>query len=116
MEGSRKESMATAIESSKVILVLFSDSYQKSVNCQLELKYAISCAKPIIFIIVEQNFEIANWIIEIIDLNYKFEVYSVQDLGTMSHKVPKLLRIAKAIRDVGAAQPNNKDAIENLIE
>lgn len=105
MEGNSNECMATAIESSKTVVVFLSDSYQKSANCKLELTYAIYCAKPILFIIVQPNMEIESWIRELIRSNYRFEVYSLADLAVITNNVSKLDAIAQAIRQIGAAQP-----------
>ena len=109
MEGNSNEAMATAVESAKTVVVFLSEPYQKSDNCKLELFYALYCAKPIIFIKVQQNMKIEQWMKEIIDENYMFEVYSLEDLTIVTNNISKSDRIAQAIRDVGAPQSDIED-------
>jgi hypothetical protein len=108
MEGNSNEAMATAIESSKVIAVFLSKSYQESVNCIIEFKYAISLNKPIIFILMHE-FPIDPWIQSQIDANYQFSINSIDDMATMYNNLSKLDWLAQVIRVVGAAQPDRND-------
>jgi hypothetical protein len=107
MEGNINESMATAIECSRVLLVFLSDKYIKSVNCQLEFKYAVACGKPFVFVHVEPNLKIEDWLEPYYkDEAYpKFELHSYNDASIMHNGVPRVHVIAQAIRDIGAAQP-----------
>ncbi|CAF1113160.1 unnamed protein product, partial [Brachionus calyciflorus] len=113
MEGCTYDAMATAIESSKVILVFLSNKYQESANCQLEFKYAVSRGKPFIFILVEDNINIEPWIKEHYNESLKFEIKNLEDENILDNGVARLHVIAQAIRDVGSAQiVNDHDQYE----
>jgi hypothetical protein len=107
MEGNINESMATAIECSRVLLVFLSEKYIKSVNCQLEFKYAVACGKPFVFVLVEPNLKLDAWLEPhyLDEANPKFELYSYNQASIMHNGVPRVHVISQAIRDIGAAQP-----------
>ncbi|CAF1042979.1 unnamed protein product [Brachionus calyciflorus] len=104
MEGCTYDAMATAIESSKVILVFLSNKYQESANCQLEFKYAGPRGKQFIFILVEDNINIEPWIKEHFDDSLKFEIKNLEDENIFENGVSRIQILAQAIRDVGSAQ------------
>lgn len=111
MEGCTYDAMATAIECSKVIVVFLSNKYQSSANCQLEFKYAIARGKPFIFILVEENLIVQEWIRPYFDESVKFELKSVEDQNIIENGLPRLHTISQAIRDIGFAQMENQDEL-----
>jgi hypothetical protein len=108
MEGNTYESMATAIECSKIIIVVLSEKYQNSDNCKLELRYAVNRGKPFIFIHVEPNLKLAEWIKPIYDEWPHFDLFKIEDLGEKENGIPRIQMISQAIRDIGSAQPDNQ--------
>ena len=108
MQGNTYDAMATAVECSKLILVILSDKYQNSDNCKLELRYALNRGKPFIFINVERNLKLVEWIKPIYDEWPHFDLFKIEDLGEKENGVPRIEIIQQAIRDIGAAQPDNQ--------
>ena len=99
--------MATAIECSKVLVVFLSAEYQHSDNCMLEFNYAVTRGKAFIFILVEPNLKIAKWIEPHFNESPKFELFHVGDDNKLINNVPLIDVISQAIRNIGAAQPEN---------
>lgn len=66
MQGNINEAMANAVECSTTVICFLTAKYQQSVNCCLELKYALSKGKPIIFIKVEPKLSLLPWISEVV--------------------------------------------------
>jgi hypothetical protein len=66
MQGNINAAMATAVETVACMVVFVTERYQNSINCQLEVKYAVSCKKPIIFALLEgRNAVIQPWLQEL---------------------------------------------------
>jgi hypothetical protein len=59
MRGGVNESMADAVENSAVVLV---DQYKMNANCKKECEYAEKCSKPIVWIVVQQDFSANAWL------------------------------------------------------
>jgi hypothetical protein len=57
ISGSSLESMSIAVENSFCVLMCVTEKYRQSTPCQLEAKYALKRNKPIIPLIMEQDFE-----------------------------------------------------------
>lgn len=112
MEGATNDAMATAIESSKVIVVFLSNSYQKSQNCKLEFKYACSLGKPFIFILTEPNLVIESWIKPYYDEMLKFEIFQLEDENILHDGWSRIDLIGQAVRDLGFVQPDISDLFE----
>jgi len=106
-KGNSNDAMATAIECSKVILVFLSNKYQQSPNCKLEFNYAVSRGKPFIFINVEKNLKIENWVEPHYNESLKFDFFEPGDELELIGGVAKKEIIFQAIRDTGNAQPEN---------
>ena len=66
MQGNINEAMANAVECSTAMVCFLTAKYQQSVNCCLELKYALSRGKPIIFIKVEPKLSLLPWISDVV--------------------------------------------------
>ena len=68
MQGNMNAAMAAAVESAACLLVLLSERYEKSINCRLELEYAVSINKPVVFLCLPAYdvLSMAGWIKEII--------------------------------------------------
>ncbi|XP_031561227.1 uncharacterized protein LOC116297189 [Actinia tenebrosa] len=108
MQGNINEAMATAVENSTLMISFLTEKYQKSVNCNLELMYAKQKQMPIIFINVEPNLQLKDWIQELVDKTVVFNMSSISDFGEMDKGVPKINRLAEAARNLmkwSAAQP-----------
>lgn len=96
--------MAAAVENSSVILSFLTDRYQQSVNCNLELKYAVSRKKPIVFIKAQKNLQLKDWIQEIVSKSILFEMTSISDAGIMDDGIPRMNRISEAVRKLSQWQ------------
>ena len=105
--------MATAVECSRCILVFLTDKYLNSVNCLVELKYAIECGKAFVFVRLEKEIDTGKlevWIREVLFSagHALFDIEDMKDLvnnNEHENQVAKIYKLAQAIRDVGAAQP-----------
>jgi hypothetical protein len=107
MNNNVNDSMATAVECSRVLLVFLSKKYLSSPNCKLEFKYAINCGKPFVFILLEKldNLILDNYIKQELEKWPKFELNSTEDfIKTKVNGIPKCSLITQAVRDVAAAQ------------
>jgi cell division septation protein DedD len=62
MRGSIVESMAEAVENSKVVLVCMSSNYKASTNCQAEAEYAFNRKSKIIPLMVEKDYKPDGWL------------------------------------------------------
>ena len=98
MQGNINESMANAVECSAVIICFLTEKYQKSVNCCLELKYALDRQKPIIFIKVEPSLVLLPWISDVVARSQVFEMSSISDAGKKDDGIPRINRIAELTR------------------
>ncbi|XP_076814222.1 uncharacterized protein LOC143460548 isoform X2 [Clavelina lepadiformis] len=70
MGGSTLQSMAEAVEKASVILMCISQKYKDSVNCRTEAEYAYKLTKPVIPLLVEQNFKPDGWLGAIVGAKY----------------------------------------------
>jgi hypothetical protein len=79
MQGNMNSAMAEAVESVACILVFVNEKYQKSVNCRLELNYAVSCNKPLVFLLLDGvETVIQPWLRDIMG---ECDVYPLQSPG-----------------------------------
>lgn len=60
--GSSLSSMAEAIENASVVLMCVSEKYYLSPSCRLEAEYAVKLQKPIIPLIMQQDFTPVGWL------------------------------------------------------
>jgi hypothetical protein len=58
--------MSTAIETVSCIVAFVSEQYQSSINCKLELLYAVYCKKPLIFVFFHRRIVLETWLKDII--------------------------------------------------
>lgn len=83
MQGNMNTAMAQAVESVACILVFVSEKYQNSINCRLELTYAVACNKPLIFVLLEgREAVIQPWLKEIMG---DYDVYPLPKGTTAQH-------------------------------
>lgn len=108
--------MAAAVENSSVILSFLTDRYQQSVNCNLELKYAVSRNKPIVFIRAQQNLQLKDWIQEIVSKSVVFEMTSISDAGKMDSGIPRINRVSEAIRKLAQWQAKRVQTRDDVSE
>ena len=54
--------MAEAIENASVVLMCVSEKYYLSPSCRLEAEYAVKLQKPIIPLIMQQDFTPVGWL------------------------------------------------------
>ena len=87
------------------MVVFLTELYQKSQNCQLEFKYALSCGKPFIFIFVEPNTVVEKWIEPHVNAWPTYELFTKEDFNILKNGIPRVNLIAQAIRDIAFAQP-----------
>lgn len=121
MQGNINEAMATAVENSTMMISFLTEKYQKSINCNLELQYAKQCGLPIIFIKVEPDLELKDWIQELVNNSIVFHLKSASHFGEMDNGIPKIIRIAEAARNLikwSTAQPKQvrKDVSEEVYQ
>ena len=62
MFESTLQSMATAIESSEIVLICMSDSYKQSAYCRSEAEYAYARQRRIIPIVMEKKYRPDGWL------------------------------------------------------
>jgi hypothetical protein len=63
ISGSSLESMANAVETSEAILMCVTEKYRQSNNCQAEAQYAFKLKKPIIPLIMQENYDkVGGWL------------------------------------------------------
>ncbi|XP_072044548.1 uncharacterized protein [Amphiura filiformis] len=74
MKGSILAGMADAVEESDVILVCLSRKYKESLNCRTEASYAYKLKKPLVPLLVEDNYNPDGWLGALVgmELYYKF--------------------------------------------
>ena len=116
MVGNINSAMAAAVETSSVLLSFLTERYQQSVNCSLELKYAMARQKPIIFIKAERNLVLRDWIQEAVSKSLVFEMYSIKDAGVMDNGVPRINRISEAIRKLVSWEARRVQVREDVSE
>ncbi len=112
MIGNTNDSMATAIENSKVLLVFLSTKYQQSENCKLEFKYACSLGKSFVFILTE-TVSPEPWLEPYFSQMPKFEIIKPEDMFITDEKGwSRLDLIAQTLRDIALKQPDISDLFE----
>jgi len=62
MSGSTLEAMAQAIEESDLILMGVTEKYRLSANCRIEGEYSFSLKKPIIPLMMQDNYKPTGWL------------------------------------------------------
>lgn len=98
MEANTYDAMATAVESSRVLLVFLTDNYQKSDNCMLEFKYAVFCGKAFVFILTDPNLKLEPWIEPHVKEHPCFLVKKYEDVTVMDNNVAMIDSITQALR------------------
>jgi len=89
MQGNVNASMALAIENSSLIICVLSSKYKSSINCNFELKYAISKNKSIAFIIPDPSLLSLlllnhDWIAECVSKSLVFNIASSNEFGNVN--------------------------------
>ena len=100
IHGSSLEAMAKAIEDSKCVLMCMTEKYKLSSNCRAEAEYAFQLNKPIIPLIMQQNYKPDGWLGIILGskIFVNFTKYDYQEcLKRVNHEIDKLLRPKTAI-------------------
>jgi len=74
MVGSSVETMATAVETSQVVLMCLSRKYKESPNCRLEGEYAFKRRKTIIPLLMQPQYDADGWLGAVVGtkIYYKF--------------------------------------------
>ncbi|CAF0785528.1 unnamed protein product [Brachionus calyciflorus] len=92
--GSTLASMAEAVENSSVFLMCVSEKYYQSPNCRLEAEYAVKLQKPIIPLVMQQDYSPHGWLGIIIGgkIYYKFAGQRVNFDQTMSSVIKEVNR------------------------
>ena len=112
MQGNCYDSMSTAVECSKVILVFLNDKYLASANCKLEFKYSCYRGKPFVFIITEFNLKMEehySWLQPHLSNSPVYEIYNDEMCGELVNGVTKIDLIANSIRQIADAQSLDKN-------
>jgi len=89
MRGHTLEAMATAVESSAIVLICGSRLYYESPNCRAEADYAFVQRKKIIPLIVEQGYKPSGWLGMIFGTKL---FYDISDPNIFGSKVQGLIR------------------------
>ena len=92
--GSTLASMAEAVENASVFLMCVSEKYYQSPNCRLEAEYAVKLQKPIIPLVMQQDYMPLGWLGIIIGgkIYYKFNGPRLNFDQTMSSVVKEINR------------------------
>lgn len=85
------------VECSKVLLVFLSTDYLQSVNCLLELRYAIQRGKAFVLLNTEANITLDPWISEAFNGFPHFDVYSYETVAQLINGVPMVSDILRYI-------------------
>lgn len=62
MKGSTVDAMSEAVENAAVVLYGVSSNYKSSANCRLEAMYAHQQQKPMVPIMLEENYRATGWL------------------------------------------------------
>jgi len=62
MEGSVLEAMAGAVENSTLVIIGLSSQYKESQACRTEAEYTYKLKKPVICLMVEENYQPKGWL------------------------------------------------------
>ena len=86
--------MAEAVENASVFLMCVSEKYYQSPNCRLEAEYAVKLQKPIIPLIMQQDYTPLGWLGIIIGgkIFYKFHGPRLNFDHTMSSVIKEINR------------------------
>lgn len=103
------EIMATAIESSRVIVVILSENYQDSIYCQHDFKYSIMRGKPFVFVKNQNDLYVEQWIKSQLKEYPSFDVIQLDDLNKEENGISQLDRLTHAIKEIGSVQPKFKN-------
>ncbi|CAH1794498.1 unnamed protein product [Owenia fusiformis] len=98
MLGNIYDSMSNAVESSTCIMSFLTSKYLKSANCNIEIKYAIACRKPIVFCIVEPGLTLPPWLEEVVSRSPVYELSSTSQFGIKDDGIPRINRVTETIR------------------
>jgi len=82
MSGSTLEAMAQAIEESDVILMGVTEKYRLSANCRIEGEYSYSLKKPIIPLMMQDNYKPTGWLGALLGSKLWFKFSNENDLQT----------------------------------
>lgn len=117
MHDSTLESMASAIEQAQCILMVVTEKYRLSVNCQAEAKYAFRLQKTIIPIILQSGYHnIDGWLGFIISdkIFIDFTKYSFEEAMNKLINQLKLNNDSLPIPSIAVTAANNpKEIIQN---
>ena len=99
---SLNEWMPEGIKKSQIIVVFFSEDYEKSKNCQRELVYADGIKKPVIYVKAQEKYFPQNWLQficknalyhDVIGKNYE------KGMGTLRKQINNTLELLSSIKE-----------------
>ncbi|RNA01000.1 hypothetical protein BpHYR1_043721 [Brachionus plicatilis] len=120
IHGSSLEAMAKAIEESQCVLMCMTEKYKQSSNCRAEAEYAFQLNKPIIPLIMQQNYKPDGWLGIILGskIFVNFTKYEYDEcLKRVNHEIDKLFKPKTEVAPPGAglmAIPYQTD--QNLVQ
>jgi hypothetical protein len=94
--GSRLESMANAVENSKLIIILVSSIYKKSAGCRIEGEYIHSLHKNFIPVVVEDGYHADGWLGAMLGTKL---YYKLLDDNNFERNVQSILRAVSSAVD-----------------
>ncbi|PAA71651.1 hypothetical protein BOX15_Mlig033212g1 [Macrostomum lignano] len=102
MQGNVNDSMARAVESSRMIVCFFTAKYQQSANCLLELKYAVRRDRPLLFLLVEPSTRPLDWVSELMAKSVVIPFTGMSDAPKLEDGIPRLVRVIETVKKVSA--------------
>ena len=98
IHGSSLEAMAKAVEGSKCVLMCMTEKYKQSTNCRAEAEYAFQLNKPVIPLIMQQNYKPDGWLGLILGskIYVDFNKYSYDEcLKRVKHELKNIFEISE---------------------
>jgi hypothetical protein len=80
MVGSSLEAMASAVESSQVVLICMSRKYKESANCRLEAEYAFRRKKALIPLMMQPQYDADGWLGAVVGTKIWYTVTRIEDV------------------------------------
>lgn len=117
--GSSLATMAEAVENASVFLMCVTEKYYLSPNCRLEAEYAVRLQKPIIPLIMQQDYMPLGWLGIIIGgkIYYKYtggkQAFDYQTFSNMTKEINRYIDDAPIAKPIKPRPPNCSSLLNN---
>jgi GTPase SAR1 family protein len=92
--GSTFECMARAVENSSWVIIFVSREYFKSENCKREADYCSQRSKPLLFVMLEENYHsrskpetVSGWLAFMIGIELWYPLWNLDQLGSAAFSI-----------------------------